>query len=175
LIISTIGKNIGRQFYSCASNTCKFFFWADGNNNFRSKSSNSDKPTPSVSKIVPKCPTHQMACILKTTNKPGQNTGRKFFVCPESSMDKKCLFIWEDEFIPTDTNSCDTAQEILYVCSVNFQAISDDTLEIVLPIEREYLNKLRQLAKEIEGTVFGLIFKFLTKKKLKRTFAPFLF
>eukprot|EP01080_Neovahlkampfia_damariscottae_P000506 gene506-8020_t len=162
--VSKQGNNIGRQFYSCPNNgKCKFFSWADGVGNFTTgssgggssyKTTKSRDPNPNLPTIVPKCPVHSVACSLKTTKKPGPNQGRNFFICPEKNQGSTCLFIWQDEFVPDDTNSCDMKSELDYKCVVNFEAISDDTLEIVLPEEREYLFPLRSLIKDISGNVF---------------------
>ncbi|XP_018576007.1 DNA topoisomerase 3-alpha, partial [Anoplophora glabripennis] len=90
LTVRKDGSNKGRQFYKCASDTCKFFLWAvdDGT------SSNVRHDDQQTNRIHCNC--HQPA-VLRTVSKAGPNTGRQFYSCPKPLGDSCNFFKWADE------------------------------------------------------------------------------
>lgn len=156
-IVKKDGPTKGKMFYSCGNNRkCNFFQWEDKTSNPNKYFSNKPKQqgndtAPAV--VVPKCPTHLCPCVRKiVSSNTSQNKGKFFFVCPNSTMENKCYFLWEDAFFPDDSNSCkSTDGGFKYI--VNFQIVADDILHV--SFSSDLVEKMKKIQKDLPKIQFG--------------------
>lgn len=149
------GTNKGRNFYTCGTRTCHFFVWQDQKpnpnqfyNNKSTQNKNSDQPN-----IVPKCPVHNCPCIRKIVSSAiSSNRGKYYYTCPNSSKEKKCFFLWENEFFPDDSNSCKST-DVGFKYVVTFQIVTDDLIHV--SFSNELVEKMKELKKDFTKIDFG--------------------
>ena len=119
--MNQIGPNNGKRFYCCPRpiDHCSFLQWIEQtpNSTLFNSSPNStlfNNPTPNSTLFnnstpnstlfashtdqppAPKCDCGE-PCALRTTNKPGPNCGRQFYVCAKPREQQCQFFQWVDE------------------------------------------------------------------------------
>uniref|UniRef100_A0A7S2RAZ2 SAP domain-containing protein n=1 Tax=Mucochytrium quahogii TaxID=96639 RepID=A0A7S2RAZ2_9STRA len=88
------GPNQGRAFYKCSlppTAQCKFFAWADENNNKKPGNSNKSN-VKHESKSTVTCKEHGHPCRIFKVKKEGPNQGREFYSCSLAPGNGKCKF-----------------------------------------------------------------------------------
>uniref|UniRef100_A0AAY4BQY9 DNA topoisomerase n=1 Tax=Denticeps clupeoides TaxID=299321 RepID=A0AAY4BQY9_9TELE len=121
LTVRKEGPNQGRQFYKCNTGNCKFFLWADQQNDLGGQTGRSHAPQPTQ---LPRpsfgsgnsnnqgtnrgsggdggdvqCNCNEPA-ISRTVNKDGPNKGRMFYTCGKPREQQCGFFQWVDENVP---------------------------------------------------------------------------
>ncbi|CDW56295.1 DNA topoisomerase [Trichuris trichiura] len=83
------GANAGRDYFACATSSCRFFSWKDLNSPATSQRATRTDSNP----VMCNC---GLECSLLTVRKEGPNKGRNFYSCSKAPSERCRFFLWAD-------------------------------------------------------------------------------